>query len=618
VGCAVLADAEVGEMRGDVKLSFLVNCRYAFIDPDFEEKGVGGSEAALILLARELARRGHEVEVYGTSTADGAFNGVRYRNIARFDPVAERDVVILFRCAHEAFRAAKAKKKLFWSTDIDWADWEERVFPFADQVIVLSRFHQRFVLETYGRLEPQRVSVMELGVVPEEYFDRPPGELPSKPGNRLIYCSVPERGLAHLARLFPRIKERVPDAELVITSDYSLWGQPPGIEKFGPMFAGIAGVTLFGKVPRSRLVELQKSARVMAYPCTYHEGFCLAAIECIAGGAIPVTTKRWALTTTVGESGVLIDGQPGDEEYDQRFVDAVVGLLRDRARWEELATKGRERVLAQYTWQAVAERFEQIVAGVVPRTQTQAGPELSPTPRRGDGSICTVIPIFNQAKYLFRATASVVWQMRPRDELIVVDDASPDLAQAQGPSQFRDKVMWLRNEVRRGVSFSRNRAIRRSRAEWIKFLDADDVLAPYALDALRNALGELPPAVQVVTGGCHRIVNGRYHDYLSGATQSLKCILRANPILASATFVRREALLEVGLFDERIEFEEDWDLWLKLHERHGLRGFAVTNQPICYYWIHQVERGRKARTCTVEGVPVREYFRQRYHAEPAG
>ncbi len=54
--------------------------------------------------------------------------------------------------------------------------------------------------------------------------------------------------------------------------------------------------------------------------------------------------------------------------------------------------------------------------------------------------------------------------------------------------------------------------------------------------------------------------------YLQGAQESLKNILQSNPILPSATFVKREALLEVGLFDPRIVFEDDRDLWLRLHE----------------------------------------------------
>lgn len=86
--------------------------------------------------------------------------------------------------------------------------------------------------------------------------------------------------------------------------------------------------------------------------------------------------------------------------------------------------------------------------------------------------------------------------------------------------------------------------------------------------------------------------------------------------LASAVRVRRLALLEVGLFDERMDHEEDWDLGFRLHQRYGLSAFATTWAPVCYYWIRRAERRPKHREAQVDGLPVRDYFRQRYGATP--
>ena len=227
-------------------------------------------------------------------------------------------------------------------------------------------------------------------------------------------------------------------------------------------------------------------------------------------------------------------------------------------------------------------------------------------------SIGIVIPFHNDWEYLYRAITSCLWQLSPYDELIVVDDGSTNGAGHNEIRKFRDRIMWLENKTCKGVSHSRNRAILRSKADWIKFLDADDLLAPCALDFMRHAMMQLPPTIQVVSGGCHRLIDGRYVDFLPGGEESLKSILHSNPLLPSATFVRRQALLDVGMFDERIDFEEDWDLWLKLHEKFGLGSFGITDQPICYYWIHQNERNLKARRYVVDGVPVREYFQKRY------
>lgn len=230
-------------------------------------------------------------------------------------------------------------------------------------------------------------------------------------------------------------------------------------------------------------------------------------------------------------------------------------------------------------------------------------------------SIAVVIPCHGQKHLLPRALGSVLWQLGPDDEVIVVNDCGEDWRPGELVGPEPERVMWLHHDGRRGVAASRNTAIRRAKAEWIKFLDADDVLAPFALDALRRA-GDMPESIHVLAGGCHRIIDGAYRDYLKDSEQSLARILESNPLLPSAVFVRRSALIEVGLFDERIDFEEDWDLWLRLHERYGLEAFAVVDRPVCYYWINEAERRKKVRNGTVDGVPVRDYFRQRYGANP--
>jgi glycosyltransferase involved in cell wall biosynthesis len=344
-----------------LNIVFIANQSFAFADPDFEAKGVGGSEYALILLTRTLAKRGHEVQVFGRDLREGAFNGVQYVNISKFDPLGTYEYLILFRSSFFGFIVAKARQKVFWSTDIDWADWDKFIFSYVQKVICISPFHRDFLLKTYKSVREEQLTIMEHGVIDEDYFDSPPEELPKKVGNRLIYCSVPERGLVHLSRLFPHIRQQVPDAELVVTSDYSLWGRSPGTEQFKQMFGNAAGVLYFGKVTRQKLVELQKSSKVMAYPCTYYEGFCIAALECIAAAAVPVTTNKFALATTVGSSGMLVDGEAGEIEYDDAFIRNVVKLLTAQDCWTDLAIKGRRRTFEQFCWGTICDKFERIL-----------------------------------------------------------------------------------------------------------------------------------------------------------------------------------------------------------------------------------------------------------------
>ncbi len=248
-----------------------------------------------------------------------------------------------------------------------------------------------------------------------------------------------------------------------------------------------------------------------------------------------------------------------------------------------------------------------------PSSSVDPAPSSAPRPRP---SIAIVIPCYNMARYLYRAVLSCLWQLEPQDELIVVDDASNDLDDYAGLRPFLDRIRWIRNPKNLGLPGSRNVAIRSTQAEWIKFLDADDVLAPYALNIFRDPEFPTSPDIHVVAGACHRVVDEVYTDCLQSSDESMKGIMKRNPLLCSAVFARRAALVEVGLFDDRLDFEEDWDMWLRLHERFGLGAFIHTWVPFCYYWISGVDRKQKYRTAVVNGIRIRDYFRERYGATP--
>ncbi len=70
-----------------------------------------------------------------------------------------------------------------------------------------------------------------------DYLDEAWDRIPAKANARLIYCSMPDRGLEHLARLFPRIRDLVPSAGLIVTGDYSLYRQQAGAELYAWLFS---------------------------------------------------------------------------------------------------------------------------------------------------------------------------------------------------------------------------------------------------------------------------------------------------------------------------------------------------------------------------------------------
>ena len=332
---------------------FAAGVPYPFTDEDYEGKGVGGAESALILLSRTLAGMGYQVEVYNRTTKAGTFGGVYYDHIDNFRSTDYCDVFVLFRSFHESLRRVNAITKIFWSCD-QYTDpegvWNAAIFPKVDKVVCISPYHKKF-LDRHYRPDGKTISI-DLGINWPDYQ-----QLIPKEKGKAIYCSVPRRGLAELAKMVPEIKKKAPDFNLVITSDYRLWGQEdPMNQEFREMFKDLDYVKFLGKIPRKELVYHQKTSQVMAYPSNYEECFCIAAMECMAAGAVPVTTDLGALTTTVGNGGIRLSNRKMKEE----FVDSVVKLLTDESVRMEFETKGRE-IAKQHDWRLIAKEWLELI-----------------------------------------------------------------------------------------------------------------------------------------------------------------------------------------------------------------------------------------------------------------
>ena len=330
---------------------FVCDFEPGFSGPKHHDRGVGGTEALVVVLAETLAARGIAVTV-ATRIADEERDRVRYVPISAARP-READATVVVKQWSDAASDA-GPVRLFLATDVHVPDAEmiARCIRWSTKSAALSPYMR-------SRLRAA-VSAPEMGVLspPIALDDYSPSREDREPV--LLYCSVPDRGLYYLKDLFPAIRRRVPNATLVITSDFTLWGRAAAKDAFLRFFEQQAGVEYLGHVDRSRLVAEQRRARVLAYPCIFEEGFCIAAAECMAAGTVPVTTNAFALTTTVGDAGVLIAGRPRGWFYRRSFVRSVATLLTDDGHWRERSRACRIRAQS-YGASAVADEFLRLI-----------------------------------------------------------------------------------------------------------------------------------------------------------------------------------------------------------------------------------------------------------------
>jgi glycosyltransferase involved in cell wall biosynthesis len=198
-------------------------------------------------------------------------------------------------------------------------------------------------------------------------------------------------------------------------------------------------------------------------------------------------------------------------------------------------------------------------------------------------TISVIIPAYNSEQTIKETVESVLNQTFTDFELIVVDDSSQD-GTLKIVSQIQDPRLQVFSYPHAGGAVSRNRGFSQSSGEFIAFLDSDDLWLPDKLEVQLKALQENPQAAvayswldcvdesgNFVRQGSHRTENGDIFAklYLVPFVES-----GSNPL------IRRQALLDVGCFDESLTAGQDYDLYLRLAARYHF--VAVPSTKVLY------------------------------------
>ena len=189
-------------------------------------------------------------------------------------------------------------------------------------------------------------------------------------------------------------------------------------------------------------------------------------------------------------------------------------------------------------------------------------------------AVDVIIPAFNAARFIEDALHSVLQQSWLPGKIIVVDDGSTDdtAERVRGVGSARIELLSVEHG---GVSRARNIGVKRSTADYVAFLDADDRWLAKKLER------QLACLQQHKARACYSLASsiderGRplanVWDAIWGAPHNGEGLFRAllygrTTIMGSSSSViveRAFLLQEVGLFDESIGYYEDMDLWLRI------------------------------------------------------
>jgi glycosyltransferase involved in cell wall biosynthesis len=203
-----------------------------------------------------------------------------------------------------------------------------------------------------------------------------------------------------------------------------------------------------------------------------------------------------------------------------------------------------------------------------------------------DSSVSVVIPAYNSQTFIADAVESALAQTVPPLEIIVVDDGSTD-GTIGALERFSSQVTLIR-QANAGPSAARNCAASHAGGAWLAFLDADDTWLPTKLQKqLQLAASE--QVKMVYTDRLNVGAKGSLPDIQSDAQQLyrgdvfLDLLLKGNHISLSSVLIDAALFRTLGGFAEHIRSGEDWDLWIRLAERHRI---GAVDEPLVRYRFH--------------------------------
>ncbi len=362
---SIQADPTICKMRSSVfrKLIssgkdisiFCGNCFEEWDETNLE-KGIGGSEEAVIHMARRLGAKGWNVEIFNSVPSARTFGNVTYRPFWEFNYLDAVDVFISWRNpALFEYMDVNAKQRYVWVHDMMQAgEFTEARWSKCDKIMFLSKAHR----DAYPHVPEEKVLYTANGIDIEMLLEN------SKDVERIpwkmINTSAPDRGLHCLLTMWPKIKEKYPEATFYWYYGWQTYdsynANNPERMAFKDELVKLLkqpGVFEGGRISHQEIAAEMASSDLWVYPTEFFETSCITAMKAQALGAVPVTTNVGALKETVF-SGEKVESTSiySDEKAQTEWIEKLeVARSCDRANMQKEA-------LSRFNWDSVADGWE--------------------------------------------------------------------------------------------------------------------------------------------------------------------------------------------------------------------------------------------------------------------
>lgn len=539
-----------------MKIAFVDSIGLPFDGTTVYKHGLGGSESAVSYMSEELAALGFTVYVFNDCISNdcspGIYNNVNYLPLSKinsfkegfdifiasrsiFPFIADRDASkmiytkwrdeynnILFPDITEVVKRSKHRVLWLHDTFCEGDDLiEELVLNGAiHKVFTLSDWHTTYVTNcNHGKR--RNFEVLKPYLFQTRNAIKPHLEevdLNKKVKNSFVYNSSYTKGMDPLVRrIWPKIKEKLPDATLTVIGGYYRFDensfpddQERDVMKLVKEYDQTLGIKFTGVIPQKEIAEICAKSSFMLYPPTYPETSGISTLESLYYNTPLITCTFGALEETALslacykipyaiEPHVYAEWIDAEAQYDA-FVDLTLkaassdyllmqkqgycNIIKELCTWDKVALQWKQYFFSALKQYLPVEEYREVsrinyeVTTVFGRSFVN--PEFLSAPSSyPEQKIQVVVCAYNAEEYIKSCIDSIKSQNYTNYKVTIVDDSSTDSTAKVILDNIDDKFNLVINDKNKGALRNQVEAIRTfDDTDIVILIDGDDKLFP--------------------------------------------------------------------------------------------------------------------------------------------
>lgn len=191
--------------------------------------------------------------------------------------------------------------------------------------------------------------------------------------------------------------------------------------------------------------------------------------------------------------------------------------------------------------------------------------------------ISVVMATYNpKEKNIISAINSILTQTYNNIELIIVDDGSSFDVKEMLKEQFvnDNRIFYYRVKSNQGLAYALNYGINKSTGQYIARMDDDDIAEKERFGKQIELLNSDTKMGVCFTDGIR--INDKDEKIgkikFQGSSKNIinRLLIRGNCFIHSSAMIKKEALDKLGVYNEKILYAQDYELWIRLAENYTI------------------------------------------------